>query len=222
MKPVRRTWNAATRSVRLLLVAAALLAAPAIAILNGEPARAQAASSIPASLGYPWAHAPTVSAARYDWGYRRCPPSDAGCMRIVGMRDGFRYGESDPWGYYLRNCTSYVAWQLAREGVPARYFNFASYALGNANQWLADARSPRWSLPTGSAPQVGAVAVSVSVDHVMFVTGVGSNGSITVQEYNYSSAGNGDIQTSTPKALGISGYIYYEKLRAAPPGAGAG
>jgi surface antigen len=213
MKSVRRTWNPATQLLRLL-AASALLAAPALIILTGAPARAQVTSSTPASLGYPWAHASTVSAADRDWGYRTCPHSDPGCMRIVGTRDGVRYGESDPWGYYLRNCTSYVAWQLAQDGVPARYFNFASYALGNANEWLADARSPSWSLPTGSTPKVGAVAVSVSVDHVMFVTGVESNGMITVQEYSYSSAGNGDIQTSTPSALGISGYIYYEKLRA--------
>lgn len=209
MKSVRSTWRAATQPLGLLVVAA-LLVAPAIAILTGEPVKA---ASTPASLGYPWAHAPAVSVADYDWGYRTCPRSDPGCMRIVGTRDGVRYGESDPWGYYLRNCTSYVAWQLAQDGVPARYFNFASYELGNADQWLADARSPRWSLPTGSAPKVGAVAVSVSVDHVMFVTGVEPNGKITVQEYNYSSAGNGDIQTGTPSALNISGYIYYEKLR---------
>jgi surface antigen len=212
MKSARSTSKAATQPLGLL-VAAALLAAPAIAVLNREPARAQATSTTPASLGYPWAHAPAVSVADYDWGYRTCPRSDPACMRIIGTRDGIRYGESDPWGYYLRNCTSYIAWQLAQDGVPARYFNFASYELGNANQWLADARSPRWSLPTGSTPQVGAVAVSVTVDHVMFVTGVEPNGKITVQEYNYSSAGNGDIQTNTPSALGISGYIYYEKLR---------
>jgi surface antigen len=212
MKSVRCTWKSAAQSLGLL-VATALLVASAIAILNGEPARAQDTSATPASLGYPWAHAPAVSFADYDWGYRSCPHSDPGCMRILGMRDGVRYGESDPWGYYLRNCTSYVAWQLAQDGVPARYFNFASYELGNADQWLADARSPRWNLPTGSAPQVGAVAVSVTVDHVMFVTGVEPNGNITVQEYNYSSPGIGDIRTGTPSALGISGYIYYQKLR---------
>jgi surface antigen len=212
MKSVRSTWKATARPLRLL-VAAALLTAPATAFLNGQPARAQANSTTPARLGYPWADAPVVSATDYDWGYRTCPRSDPGCMRIIGTRDGVRYGESDPWGYYLRNCTSYVAWQLAQDGVPARYFNFASYELGNADEWLADARSPKWSLPTGSEPKVGAVAVSVTVDHVMFVTGVEPNGTITVQEYNYSSAGHGDIQTNTPSALGISGYIYYEKLR---------
>jgi surface antigen len=211
MKLVRSIWKAATQPLGLL-VAASFLAAPAIAVLKAELAHAQATST-PTKLGYPWADAPAVSLADYDWGYRKCPGSDPGCMRIVGTRDGVRYGESDPWGYYLRNCTSYVAWQLAQERVPARYFNFASYELGNADQWLADARSPRWSLPTGSTPKVGAVAVSVTVDHVMFVTGVESSGKITVQEYNYSSAGNGDIQTNTPSALGISGYIYYEKLR---------
>jgi surface antigen len=212
MKSARRRWKLATQLFRLL-AAAAFLAAPALATLTGAPARAEAIPSTPASLGYPWAHAPAVSAPDRDWGYRTCPRSDPGCMRIVGTRNGLRYGESDPWGYYLRNCTSYVAWQLAQDGVPARYFNFASYALGNADQWLLDARSPRWNLPTGSKPEVGAVAVSVSVDHVMFVTGVEPNGTIRIQEYNYSSAGNGDIRTSAPGALGISGYIYYEKLR---------
>lgn len=80
---------------------------------------------------------------------------------------------------------------------------------GNANQWLSSARAAGFS--TGSAPQVGAVAVwgGGYYGHVAVVTAV--NGSqIQVVESNY--AGNMSVGNYrgwfNPAADGITGYIY--------------
>lgn len=61
--------------------------------------------------GYPWSGATYVD-ANYDWGYSLCPADDTGCMAFYGFIGTVKYGEADPWRYYLRNCTSYVAWKV--------------------------------------------------------------------------------------------------------------
>jgi surface antigen len=199
---------------------AVLVSSSAWASVRSSPPPKSLESSITyEALGYRWANAvcefgsaggphcvnPSNSQDLYDWGYFT----------------GSTFHPFDPWGYEYRNCTSFVAWKLNQYAVPASDFNFASYRLGEADQWLADAQSSRWNLPTGTTPEVDSVAVSVSMDHVMFVTAVNPPGypagDITVQEYNQDRKGDGDSQTAAPLALGISGYIYYRTLMKNPP-----
>ena len=86
---------------------------------SSPPPRSSAPSIIHAVLGYPWANASYVD-ANYDWGYTTCPTNDPNCFALSEIGPGnVRYGEADPWRYYLRNCTSFVAWKLTSLGGPA-------------------------------------------------------------------------------------------------------
>jgi surface antigen len=118
----------------------------------------------------------------------------------------------DPWGYFLRNCTSFVAWQLYEHGVPPKAF----MGLGDGGQWATAAAARRETV--GVKPKPGAVAVSVSHDHVAYVLAVNS-GAVTFAEYNRDQggryAGLGDEQTVTEQAmasLGFAKYIYFAPL----------
>jgi surface antigen len=212
-----------------VFLAVSLLTAICAATVIGQSTTTSVASATGISyqsLGYPWEDAtPLVNTPKdFEAGYTTCPNDDQNCFEL--KYNG--YGESDPWGYYLRNCTSYVAWLLSQDGVPTKYFDFASYAKGDAESWLADAQSPQWSAlngATGSTPEDDAVAVSVPDDHVMFVTSTdpanSPPGDITVEEYNQNqggpNAGEGDIRTDTPADLDITGYIYYGRYIPGPP-----
>jgi surface antigen len=212
-----------------VFLAVSLLTAICAATVIGQSTTTSVASATGISyqsLGYPWEDAtPLVNTPKdFEAGYTTCPNDDQNCFE----RKYNGYGESDPWGYYLRNCTSYVAWLLSQDGVPTKYFDFASYAKGDAESWLADAQSPQWSAlngATGSTPEDDAVAVSVPDDHVMFVTSTdpanSPPGDITVEEYNQNqggpNAGEGDIRTDTPADLDITGYIYYGRYIPGPP-----
>lgn len=81
----------------------------------------------------------------------------------------------DSWGYYNRECTSYVAWRLH-----ARNAYEMPRAIGNAGTWGA------WFAQRGYAvdnsPAVGAVAESAG--HVAWVEAVNGDGTVTVEEYN--------------------------------------
>jgi surface antigen len=214
------------------VVGVVLLGALSIAVGESSPVAASTASISYQNLGYPWYSASVVNVGQFDWGYTSCPSNDPGCFALDSNTSGASctagssgcYGEADPWAYYLRNCTSFVAWYLANHNVPFSDFNFSSYGLGNGNQWLKDAQSSRWSteLTTGSSAEVGSVAVSVSNDHVMVVTAINSGGTITVEEYNQDLNGDGDVQTATPTTLGISGYIYYNNVPGSTTGTGSG
>jgi surface antigen len=101
---------------------------------------------------------------------------------------GTTYDESDPWGYYLRNCTSYVAWKISQE-FSGR--NISGW--GNAASWATAAQNAGYSLDPVSAPQVGDIAVwgtevGGGYGHVAYVYAV-SNGVATFDEYNVAETG---------------------------------
>jgi surface antigen len=86
----------------------------------------------------------------------------------------------DPWGFYVRECVSYVAWKRRAENRSP----FPNY-WGNAANWVNAAAT------TGS-PSAGAIAVygagvqsAGSVGHVAYVESVNANGTINVSEYNW-------------------------------------
>ena len=82
----------------------------------------------------------------------------------------------DPWGYYFKECVSFVASRLANQGVNPRLFSH----LGNGNMWL-NARVPRSSTPR---PGMVAVYAKNGQNHVSTVSGV-SGDTFSGEEYNY-------------------------------------
>jgi CHAP domain/Putative Ig domain len=165
--------------------------------------------------GYPWLSASCVTGNNsecdtssgpyaFDWGYTACPPSDTECMGYgqTITYDGTKWGMSDPWGYDLRNCTSYVAWYLVdEEGISASKVE----GLGNAAQWEPNAHDE--GVATGTA-RVGAVAwwnsnYGGGYGHVAIVTQVNSNGTVNTADYNQQETGEYGTETDQSP----SGYI---------------
>lgn len=111
---------------------------------------------------------------------------DSVAMGAVG--DDYRYKHmakdsgADPWGYFFRECVSFVASRLANLGVNPALFSF----LGNGNQWV------NAKVPHLSRPKPGVVGVytggPISSNHVDFVTAVNGN-TFDGEEYNW--MGNG-------------------------------
>lgn len=97
-------------------------------------------------------------------------------------------GGLSPLGYYYRECVDFVAWRLNRDagssaGGPYRWtWSNLTPSGGNASQWLAAWQNHGW--PTGSTPQVGAVAWFPGQNHVAYVSGILQSGQIVIDEYN--------------------------------------
>ena len=156
------------------------------------------------TLTYPWSDAAYVD-ANYDWGYSACPSTDPNCTApFSGYKNGISYGESDPWGYYLRNCTSYVAFKLSTLGINSTLFR----GLGNGGDWYNKAlASERTSKPAAWDAAVEPATSSNPFGHVAFVESVNSDGTITVSEYNHDRMGNGDVRTGTPASMGFTEFV---------------
>ena len=113
---------------------------------------------------------------------------DEGTVAMGAKGDDYRFKDkakdagADPWGYYFRECVSFVASRLANLGVKPSLFSH----LGNGNQWISA------SVPHLNRPKPGTVAVytggPVSSNHVDFVTAVHGD-TYDGEEYNY--GGNG-------------------------------
>lgn len=113
---------------------------------------------------------------------------DEGTVAMGAKGDDYRFKDkakdagADPWGYFYRECVSFVASRLANLGVKPSLFSH----LGNGNQWVSA------SVPHLSRPKPGTVAVytggPISSNHVDFVTAVHGN-TYDGEEYNY--GGNG-------------------------------
>jgi surface antigen len=101
----------------------------------------------------------------------------------------------DPWNFYTRECTSFVAWRINHDaGVPFTNW-YRGVQWGNAGHWREAALAT--GVPVDGTATVGSVAVfppynqgAGSVGHVAWVIGV-SGTSITVEDYNDADAYNG-------------------------------
>ena len=112
---------------------------------------------------------------------------DEGTVAMGAKGDDYRFKDkakdagADPWGYYFRECVSFVASRLANLGVNPSLFSH----LGDGRQWVS-ARVPHLS-----RPKPGVVSVytggPVSSNHVDFVTAVHGD-TYDGEDYNY----NGD------------------------------
>ena len=115
------------------------------------------------------------------------------CAKHIWFYNG-TYG--DPWGFALRNCTSFVAWRLrTTNGLSDFTNNLAGGTFGNADQWDDNAEALGYLVD--DVPAVGAVAQTDDgrVGHVAWVSGVG-DGTVTVEEYNYYVPGGYDVRTA--------------------------
>jgi CHAP domain len=180
--------------------------------------------------GYPWSDATYVD-ANYDWGYSKCPTDDTNCMSLYGYKvvNGVntKFGEADPWGYNLRNCTSYVAWKINQ----VFHVNNIS-GWGNASTWNKGFTKPQ-TYPVYSAsnyrPQEGDIAQWVNaaggLGHVAYVWHVESNGIADLYDYNEGNYVNGvqvwgvfsSINTTAKTSEGTpNNYIHIGKIPSTP------
>lgn len=169
---------------------------------------------------YSWSDATTLDQATYDWGYSTCPSTDATCKNYSSLNyvfNGITYGEADPWVYYLRNCTSYVAEKVNQE------FNGRGISgWGNAATWATRAQSAGYALD--NSPQVGDIAVWGSevgggYGHVAYVYAA-SNGVGSLDEYNV--AGTGQFSSNRTTASGSAGVADWYVHMGSPAGGGGG
>ena len=89
----------------------------------------------------------------------------------------------DPWLFYNRECTSFVAWCLnSRNGVAFSNY-YGGVQWGHAKDWAAAARS--LGISVDGNPAVGSVAWKTGGDygHVAWVSAVNGD-SVTIEEYN--------------------------------------
>jgi surface antigen len=116
-------------------------------------------------------------------------PAAAGSGLIYG---GYPYASECPkagiqdrvdrWRMNTCNCTSYVAWALARNGYRTDWF-----VPGRMDAWNWPHIAKRKGIPVGSTPRVGAVAVWPewgNRGHLAFVTAEHAGGRFDVAEYN--------------------------------------
>ena len=116
-------------------------------------------------------------------------------------RDDYPYKDSQPdfdggdrWGFYARECTSFVAWRMNQlagkfsNGMSGP--NGARGLFGNADTWAANAR--KIGFRVDNTPSVGAVAHfgpnvsgAGSSGHVAYVAQVNGDGTIVIEEYNW-------------------------------------
>ncbi len=227
MLPKVGAWiETASRGGSRLLSAGRAPAAGAVAVTSTVAGGYQ-------SLSYPWVGAQTLynHTDDYDAGYptAQCeavggkvsaaypdlviPCSDPVSLDPEAEQEIADYAFMDPWGYFLRNCTSFVAWQLYEHGVPKTTL----MSLGNGGQWAKSAAA-RGLTVSSTQPEAGAVAVSESHDHVAYVLAANASG-ITFAEYNqdqgHANAGLGNEQTVTVQTMSVLGfdkYIYFAPL----------
>ena len=104
----------------------------------------------------------------------------------------------DPWNFYNRECTSFVAWRLNHDAGIAFHNWYKGHHWGDAAIWKQAAVAS--GVLVDGTPKVGAVAwwamgsPGSSRGHVAWVVAVGSS-SITIEEYNYLHRGGYDRRT---------------------------
>jgi surface antigen len=111
----------------------------------------------------------------------------------------------DDWGFFNRECTSYVAWKMNQDaGTTSRPYFFSNSMRGgqwgNAENW--DSNAVKIGFLVDHHPAVGAIAQWEAADlksspggHVAYVEAVNADGSVNVSEFNYHLNHNFDIRS---------------------------
>ena len=123
----------------------------------------------------------------------------------------------DPWYFYSRECTSFVAWRLTNDNKIPFTNNWAGAHFGNAYEWAAAAK--KLGFAVDNTPTVGSVAwwnqnSSGSVyGHVAWVAKVNADKSVLIEEYNYVAAGVYSQRTLKPNTSSWpSGFLHIDGL----------
>jgi len=118
----------------------------------------------------------------------------------------------DPWNFYNRECTSFVAWRLNNDADLPFHNYYLGPHWGDASHWKAAAVAA--GLVVDTKPNSGAVAwwaagsPGSSVGHVAWVKSVTST-SITIEEYNWVHRGAYDTRTiAKTDAVYPTGFIH--------------
>lgn len=105
----------------------------------------------------------------------------------------------DSWGFAQRQCVSYAAWRLAQSGVKGFRNHITEWDFWWGSAWHWDEAAQRLGYKVTSVPRVGAIAQWNADEaspsrvgtfragrngHVAVVRSVGSDGWVTVDEYN--------------------------------------
>jgi surface antigen len=118
------------------------------------------------------------------YSYRDPGPRQAGDdYPFAGQGEGL-----SPLNYYMGECVDFVAWRLNRDaGYSSAPYKWVWSNLtpggGSAGSWQSAWEAHGW--PVSSTPVAGAVAVT-GYDHVAYVKEVLGDGSVLLEEYNYS------------------------------------
>jgi surface antigen/pimeloyl-ACP methyl ester carboxylesterase len=102
----------------------------------------------------------------------------------------------DPYGFYYRECTSFVAWRMNRDAgttdASRPWFTdtMSGGRWGNAGNWTTNASTLGYRVD--NTPSVGAMAQwnanecgGCTVGHVAYVESIHADGSVNVSEYNF-------------------------------------
>lgn len=98
--------------------------------------------------------------------------------------------QADEWGFFMRECTSFVAWRLNERNGVEFHNDMQGGHWGNAHEW--DENALRLGLPVNTTAAPGAVAQwnageggAGAAGHVAWVSSVNPDGSAVVEEYNF-------------------------------------
>lgn len=123
-----------------------------------------------------------------DYPYKTAAWCDPGLWCISGR------WYSD-WGFAYRNCTDFVAHRMNAANGVNFYNSMGGGKWGNANTWDDNARALGYRVD--NTPARGAIAQTDAgtYGHVAWVDSVNSNGTVTIEEYNYAYTGTFNRRT---------------------------
>jgi surface antigen len=175
-------------------------------ITNGGTADGKTSTTWDAISGGGWVYHPYVKVATTT--LRTCGTAAAVTTYNVSSypwpaQDGF---VSDGHGYYQGECVSFAAWAVRTDG---RAHTKSPDFLGNASAWTG--------AYVDAVPHAGDVAQwdanyhgAGSSGHVAYVTAVNSDGSVTVNEYNWGTFHRLNVRTFLPgSAYSASRYLHF-------------
>lgn len=136
----------------------------------------------------------------------------SGCLRGNDYPyAGSSMSGADPWNFYNRQCTSFAAWRVNQNGTEFHNY-FGGPRWGDAHNWDNAARSI--GMTVNLTPKRGAVAQweagaygASSAGHVAYVAAVHNDGTVTIEEYNWSTYGG--YGTRRISATSVSNYIHF-------------
>lgn len=130
----------------------------------------------------------------------------------------------DPWNFYYRQCTSFIAWRMNRDAgrttAPYYFLNLMHGGRwGNAENWSANATA--LGFVVNSTPAVGAIAhwnasEIPPLGHVAYVEQINGDGSVNVSEYNFASALNYGTRNNVrpPRFIHLRKFVNADRVRA--------